>query len=227
MRRLLSPAIIVVLCSLLPATGSALEPLCGDSRRLEKRSRVGKLDAPTLSCLTKVSDKGGEGARNATTLILNNAWARGDRIGWRQVAEHYLRDVDPHDPEVAYQYAQHLQRHLREPQVALDWLDVAYENRYIWSRQERPTKLVNLHEVRTRAALELAYAAEKRLRQDDSQQNRLDAYRLRARTRLYSIAWAQQANALSRDISEPMRLCAESGWTIEDCASSATEPPPP
>jgi hypothetical protein len=199
---------------------------CGTPNAIEAAARAGRLPDDLRVCVEneiQAPDSQMDRER-ASLLLIADAWARGDRAVWAGLIERHLRSIDGQDPDVAFQYAQHLAQRGGDPEMALRWMEVAEQNAFRWPAADRPQKLLYVAALRTRTTKAMADQALSVISSDPVQRMRMNA--LQGRVRLYSVEWARLALEQQRDASEALALCTSTGWTEAECLEAARYPRP-
>lgn len=178
---------------------------CADLRAFEARARVGQLGEVDTGCLSARFDV--EGARAdrvaISSLLMADAWARGDRTGWEKLVQRHLEVVDAEDPDVAYRYADHLAR--KGPSRAAEairWADVALAHGSVWTGDTYAKRTSSLYKVRAVAAQALWKQAI-----DGGTAGPAEVDAARARTRRAAKEWAGYLEQTGQDATTAWQLC--------------------
>ncbi len=198
---------------------------CGDPAALQGAARTGRLSADQRACVDgQLGSTSDRMAREALSRVLiDDAYARGQRGLWVQLVERHLREVDQKDPEICYQYGLHLYQRDHKYEIAIEWANMALEHEYRWSEETRPGKRYNAFSLRGKAARALMGEAEAQWSKYAGQENRMLLNAAQSKARLYAIEWTKLAKELSRDPVEAIEHCMATGWTREDCEAAATD----
>jgi hypothetical protein len=88
------------------STSRAVEPACDATELLEDSALRGLLGVDSVTCLEDAVrlSPSQELRRSASALLIDNAYALGDRVGWAALTRRHLETVEP-DADLAYRYA--------------------------------------------------------------------------------------------------------------------------
>ena len=190
----------------------ALRTECGDLELLEPEARLGALKDPTIACLDDLM-RGTErltGKDKISRVLLVDAWEKGDRHRWENIARFHLEHIDQSDADLAYQMAYQLVT-IGNPErmdEAMRWAETALERREeAWDGDTYVTRTYRLHKFRTIAALKKWTYLESIHERDPTRGNRLMADEARHLVKTTSREWLAYSFSAGRDRSEPQRIC--------------------
>ncbi len=176
----------------LPLVASA-NP-CGDAEDLKGQALRQELSDENRTCL-EASVRGGAGLaiRSANSFVLIvDAYARRDLEEHAQLMRRHLTGVHTGDAEVAFMYADHLNRHAGASDEVLRWARVAMDGhrRWLHNRANHDKMMKHLWELRVEVSMLRAVEVAAEYQADPSPANktRIDAYRRQARVILVEAA---------------------------------------
>jgi hypothetical protein len=186
---------------------------CGDLQSLEPTARLGALDAATIACLDDLmrDTERLTGKDKISRVLLVDAWEKGDRHRWENIARFHLENIDQSDADLAYQMAYQLVT-VGNPErmdEAMHWAAKALERRQeAWDDADTfVTRTYRLHKFRTVAGLKKWQYVESLHERDPSRANRLEADAARDVVKTLSREWLEYSFEAGRDRSEPQRIC--------------------
>jgi hypothetical protein len=199
---------------------AAVEGDCADVQALETKALLGQLSEATTSCLEtrlanapKMTDK-----KRVSSVLMANAWAKGDKDGWESLVKRHLDEIDQSDPDLCYKYALHLSR--QGPSRAsgvIRWANVALENRMVWIGDTYTSRVYSLYKVRAAASQALWMQAEQEHTgsPNDNTREKVDKYR--NLTKVNAREWYEYAKSSGKDANLALQLCMSAAGTSDYC----------
>ncbi len=193
---------------------------CEELVALEAKAMLGRLGEQTIACLSDrvAHDPERENQIRASMLLMADAWAGGDHLRWESLARRHLTTLDSSDPNLCYKHALLLSRRgVSEAPEVIRWVEVALENRAVWTGDTRTSRVDALHRLRARASQQLWEAAATAAAADPSAENESSAEALRASTRAHAQAWHAHALRAGKDTEVAQQLCATASTEGAPC----------
>lgn len=188
--------------------------------RLEPMAMLGKLSdgqisacEGTLASVPKMTDKG-----KVSRVLMVNAFSKGDKSTWEQLVKRHLDEIDQSDPDLCYKYALHLSK--KGPSRAsgvIRWVNVALENRTVWSGDTYTSRVYSLHKLRAAASQSLWQAAEDAYNGDPSPGNQDKIDKNRSMTKVNAREWYEYAKSAGKDTTKALQLCMSAAGTKDYC----------
>jgi hypothetical protein len=152
-------ASLILLATLLGAAAPAAAATtgtesCANLRLLDLEARQGHLDEADIDCLVRKWDGASRVARaDISKVLMADAYAKGDVPEWERLVEQHVRQVDDHDPEVAWTWVNILAHYPDRASDLLLAVDAAEDVSARWPDNLRQLRLARVHELRTEASL--------------------------------------------------------------------------
>ena len=188
--------------------------------RLEPMAMLGKLSdsqisacEETLAGAPKMTDKD-----KVSRVLMANAFSKGDKATWEQLVKRHLDEIDQSDPDLCFEYARHLSK--KGPSRAsgvIRWVNVALENRIVWSGDTYTSRVYSLHKLRASASQDLWQAAEAAYNDDPSPGNQDKIDKNRAMTKVNAREWYEYAKSAGKDTTLALQLCMSAAGTKDYC----------
>ncbi|MEZ4321260.1 MAG: hypothetical protein R3F61_27540 [Myxococcota bacterium] len=135
---------------------------CSDLPQLEPRAALGRLSATEIDCLLEHRD--GPNGEAVSSLLLLDAFSRGDSPRWEALARHHLANLHE-DADLAYKLALHCRNTMKQ-EDSRHFAGIALAHREQWSGAVWVARIQSLHELRYRASLAVYGAQDARTEQD-------------------------------------------------------------
>lgn len=194
---------------------------CGDLVQLEPSAMMGTLNDGEIRCLD-------EQLRNAerqtirdkiSRVLMNDAWAKGDRNRWETIARRHLEDIDRSDPNLCYKFSKHLvtSRGPEHSDEVQHWADIALENRSYWEGDTYVRNVYSLYKIKALASQKKwQWKEEEYLKAPSEEANEA---RIEARNELKTNAreWLEYARSAGKDPTIALQLCISAAGTEEFC----------
>ena len=194
---------------------------CDDLAALEPTALMGQLTSGQAKCLEgRIASESAQTTRDKVSrLLINNAYAKGDKGEWERLMKRHLEDIDRSDPDLCYSYALQLSRGgVGRAQGVIRWADYALENKSKWTGNTYKTRVYALLKMKAEAATRLWEEASKAYTSSRSNEDEAKAEKYRGMAKEYAREWLDYAKASGQDTSKAMALCVSAAGQEAFCA---------
>ena len=214
--------------SLRPTNNNTVTPVsaappsdsCDDLMILEPNALMGQLTKGQTACLEgRIASEPQQTTRDKVSrLLINNAYAKGDKAAWEQLVKRHLESIDRSDPDMCYNYALQLSRGgVGRAQGVVRWADYALENKSKWSGSTYKSRVFALMKMKAEAAMKLWKDAEEKYTADRSDEAEAASNKYRANAKEYAKEWLDYAKASGQDSSAALALCVSAAGNASYC----------
>jgi hypothetical protein len=193
---------------------------CDDLAGLEPTALMGQLSSGQVTCLeNRISTEAAQTTRDKVSrLLVNTAYAKGDKAGWARLVKRHLEEIDRSDPDMCYNYALHLSRQgAGVSSSVIRWADYALENKSKWQGNTYKSRVYALLKMKAEAASRLWESAEKEYNESRSEEAEAKATKYRGMAKEYAREWLDYARASGQDTSTAMSLCVSAAGNQAFC----------
>ncbi len=203
-----------------PVSAAPPSDSCDDLVMLEPNALMGQLTKGQTSCLeSRIATEPQQTTRDKVSrLLINNAYAKGDKGAWEQLVKRHLESIDRSDPDMCYNYALQLSRGgVGRAQGVVRWADYALENKAKWSGSTYKSRVFALMKIKAEAAMKLWKDAEEKYTADRSDEAEAASNKYRANAKEYAKEWLDYAKASGQDSSAALALCVSAAGNASYC----------
>jgi len=193
---------------------------CDDLGALEPNALMGQLTKGQSTCLEgRIATEPAQTTRDKVSrLLINNAYAKGDKAEWERLMKRHLEQIDRSDPDMCYNYALQLSRGgVARAQGVIRWADYALENKSRWTGNTYKTRVFNLLKMKAEAATRLWESAEKEYTENRTDENNAQSEKYRGMAKEYAREWLDYAKASAQDTSKAMAMCVSASGNQSFC----------
>jgi hypothetical protein len=179
---------------------------------------LGKLDAGVAAACDAAlvaSDKQTDKDK-ISRLLMTNAYSKGDKKEWERLVKRHLSDIDRSDPDLCYKYSLHLNKKGASKSV-IRWVDVALENRMVWTGATYTKRVYALYKLKSVAAQKLWKKAEEAHASSPTSDSEANINKWRDQTKTFSREWYEYAKSAGKDTTLPLQLCQSAASTVGFC----------
>lgn len=193
---------------------------CGDLVKLEPAALMGNLQEGEIRCLeTALARADRQTVKDKISRVLMaDSWAKGDTHRWETIVRRHLTDIDRSDPDLCYKFALYTSKlgpdYLDE---TMHWVDMALENRSIWTGELHVKRVYALYKLRAVAAQSKWEFLEERFAREPSAENGQERDEARSKAKTSAREWLEYARTAGRDTTAAMQLCVSAAGTNTFC----------
>ena len=193
---------------------------CDDLGELEMPAMMGRLREGQIACLEqRIVDAELQTEQDKLSrVLLANAEVSGDEEALGELLKRHLEDITRSDPELCLLYALHLSKQGVElTDEVIRWVDVALENKLVWSGQQYTSRVNALLALKARSAARAWRAADQDFMAERNEDNLAIAEAARNDAKQFAREWLDFVRSAELDTKSAFSLCAETAGTKKFC----------
>lgn len=197
---------------------------CGNLRKLEPKSMMGKLSDPEIRCLDKsLRESDTQTYKDKVSRVLMaDAYAKQNNDRWETIVRRHLNEIDRSDPDLCYKFSTFMFKKVatKGPDAAdevMKWADVALENKQVWQGDQYVNRVSRLYKVKALAAFKKWEWLENEYNEKPGEQVGKDREVARNEAKNLAREWLAYAAEAGLDQQEPNDLCVSAAGTQDFC----------
>ncbi len=193
---------------------------CDNLSELEMPAMMGRLRDGQIACLEERIGKTEAQTEQdkLSRVLLANAEVSGDDEALGRLLERHLDDITRSDPELCMLYAMHLSKQgVAQSDEVMRWIDVALENKLVWSGQQYTSRVNALLALKARSAAEVWRVANQDFMAERNEDNNAIAEAARNDAKQFAREWLDFVRSAELDEKAAFGLCAETAGSRKYC----------